>query len=171
MLRVSVRVGPASDPVSYIAMVAWGWLGFEMRSYLSPTSTIFIAPAKLFCFNLTAAYLEPRAKRWWDSSLRLLRRTSRMCRGFCRRDMQRVPKCIDRGCMTTFTPGATPTDQLKDGASRLPVGSSGLLISHVGVAKIIGAPFRTLCPGEGSREARRGLRRDRVSRRWRLLSC
>jgi len=51
--------------------------------------------------------------------------------------------------MTIFTPGATPSDQLKDGASRLPVGSSGLLISHVGVAKIIGAPFRTLCPGEG----------------------
>ena len=52
------------------------------------------------------------------------------------------------------TPGATQLDQLKDGASRLPVGSSGLLISHVGVAKIMGAYFfwahrSALCPGEG----------------------
>ncbi len=32
-----------------------------------------------------------------------------------------------------------------------PIGSRGLLIthSHVGVAKIMGAPFRALCPGEG----------------------
>ena len=49
------------------------------------------------------------------------------------------------------TPGATSLDQLKDGASRLPLGSRrGPLISNVGVAKIMGgAPFRTLCPGEG----------------------
>ena len=47
------------------------------------------------------------------------------------------------------TPGATPTDQLKDGASRLPVGSSGLLLSHIGVAKVMGPPFRTICPGVG----------------------
>ena len=40
-------------------------------------------------------------------------------------------------------------DQLKHGASRLPIGSRGLLITHVGVAKIMGAPFRALCPGEG----------------------
>ena len=26
---------------------------------------------------------------------------------------------------------------------------SSLLLSHVGVAKVMGAPFRTLCPGEG----------------------
>jgi hypothetical protein len=46
-------------------------------------------------------------------------------------------------------------DQLKHGASRLPIGSRGLLIKHVGVAKIMGAPFRALCPGEG-------LERDHV---------
>jgi hypothetical protein len=40
-------------------------------------------------------------------------------------------------------------DQLKHGASRLPIGSRGLLITHVGVEKIMGAPFRALCPGEG----------------------
>ncbi len=41
-------------------------------------------------------------------------------------------------------------DQLKHGASRLPIDSRGLLITHVvGVAKIMGVPFRTLCPGEG----------------------
>ena len=42
-------------------------------------------------------------------------------------------------------------DQLKHGASRLPIalGSRGLLITHVGVAKIMGAPFRAFCPGEG----------------------
>ena len=69
-----------------------------------------------------------------------------------------VPRCFAAEIRDMFpnasivndnTPGATPLDQLKDGASRLPVGSSGLLISHVGVAKIMGAPFRTLCPGEG----------------------
>ena len=47
------------------------------------------------------------------------------------------------------TPGAAPMDQLRLGASRLPRESSGLLITHVGVAKVLGAPFRTLCPGEG----------------------
>ena len=41
-------------------------------------------------------------------------------------------------------------DQFKHGASRQPIDSRGLLIiSHVGVAKIMGAPFRALCPGEG----------------------
>ena len=69
-----------------------------------------------------------------------------------------VPRCFAAEIREMFpnasivndnTPGATPLDQLKVGASRLPLGSSGLLISHVGVAKVMGAPFRTLCPGEG----------------------
>ena len=69
-----------------------------------------------------------------------------------------VPRCFAAEILTKFpdasivddaTPGATPMDQLKLGASRLPIGSRGLLITHVGVAKIMSAPFRALCPGEG----------------------
>ncbi len=51
--------------------------------------------------------------------------------------------------MDDDTPEATPMDQLRHGASQLPAGSSGLLVTHVGLAKVMGAPFRALCPGEG----------------------
>ena len=40
-------------------------------------------------------------------------------------------------------------DQLRRCASRLPRGPTDLLITHVGVAKVIVAPLRTLCPGKG----------------------
>jgi hypothetical protein len=46
-------------------------------------------------------------------------------------------------------PGATPLYHFKHGASRMPAGSSGLLLTHVGVEKIMGAPFCAPCPGEG----------------------
>ena len=69
-----------------------------------------------------------------------------------------VPRCFAAEILTKFpdasivdddTPGAMPMDQHKHGASRQPIGSRGLLITHAGVAKIMGAPFRALCPGEG----------------------
>ena len=64
-LRVSVSVGSASDPASYIAVVAWGAVRLRAEILLlSPTSTTSIAQVKLFCFSHTAAYLEPRANRW-----------------------------------------------------------------------------------------------------------
>ena len=56
-----------------------------------------------------------------------------------------VPRCFAAKARALFpdasfvhdtTPGATPMDQLKLGASRLPRGSSGRLITHVGVAKV-----------------------------------
>ena len=55
-----------------------------------------------------------------------------------------VPRCfpaeirdmfLDASFVDDDTPGATPKDQLRHGASRLPAGSSGLLISHVGWLK------------------------------------
>ena len=59
-----------------------------------------------------------------------------------------VPRCFPAEIRDML--GATPKDQLRHGASRLPAGSSGLLISHVGAVKVMGAPFRALCSGEGS---------------------
>ena len=55
----------------------------------------------------------------------------------------------DASIVDDGTPGATHMDQLRHGASRLPAGSRGLLVTHVGMAKVLGAPFRALCPGEG----------------------
>ncbi len=43
----------------------------------------------------------------------------------------------------------TPKAKLKHGPSQLAAGASGLLISHSGVAKFMGAPLRTLCRGAG----------------------
>ena len=52
--------------------------------------------------------------------------------------------------MTTTRQGLRlPKVKLKHGASQLAAGSSGLLLSHIGVAKFMGAPLRTLCPGAG----------------------
>ena len=55
----------------------------------------------------------------------------------------------DASIVDDDTPGATPMDQLRHGASQMPAGSNGLLVTHVGVAKVMGAPFRALCPGDG----------------------
>ncbi len=55
----------------------------------------------------------------------------------------------DDAVLDDDTPRATPKTKLKHGASQLAAGSSGLLISHIGVAQFIGAPLRTLCPGAG----------------------
>ena len=54
----------------------------------------------------------------------------------------------DASIVDDDTQGATPMDQLRHGASRLPAGSSGLLVPHVGVAKVIGALLRALCLGK-----------------------
>ena len=51
----------------------------------------------------------------------------------------------DASIVDDDTPGATPMyqlDQLIHGASQLPAGSSGLLVTYVGVANVMGAPFR-----------------------------
>ncbi len=70
-----------------------------------------------------------------------------------------VPRCFaaeirgmfpDASIVDETTPGASPADQLKVGASRLTVGSSGPLTRRV--AKVMGAPFRTLCLGVGLEE-------------------
>jgi len=90
-----------------------------------------------------------------------------------------VPRCFAAEICNMFPnativvdnmPGATPTDQLKDGASRMPVGSSGLLISHVGVAKSWVHRSAYSAPEKAWRETRHGLRRKRVSRRWRVAN-
>ena len=55
----------------------------------------------------------------------------------------------DAAIVDDDTPGASPKAQLEFGARQLAAGSTGLLISHVGVAKLMGAPLRSLCPGDG----------------------
>jgi hypothetical protein len=55
----------------------------------------------------------------------------------------------DAAFVNDSTPGATPKAQLEFSARQLAEGSTGLLISHVGVAKLMGAPLRSLCPGDG----------------------
>jgi hypothetical protein len=55
----------------------------------------------------------------------------------------------DAAIVDDATPGASPKAQLEFGARQLPPGSHGLLISHVGIAKLMGAPYRPLCPGSG----------------------
>ena len=69
-----------------------------------------------------------------------------------------VPRCFaaeiramfpDAAIVDDDTPGASPKAQLEFGARQLAAGSTGLLISHVGVAKLMGAPLRSLCPGDG----------------------
>ncbi len=47
-------------------------------------------------------------------------------------------------------PGSTPKAQLEHGAAQLAAqGGRGLLISVVGIAKLMGAPLRALYPGDG----------------------
>ena len=65
-----------------------------------------------------------------------------------------MPSCRGAAFVDDDTPGASPKAQLEFGARQLAVGSQGLLISHVGIAKLMGAPYRPLCPGSG-------LERDR----------
>ena len=55
----------------------------------------------------------------------------------------------DAAVVDDATPGASPKAQLEFGARQLAPGSQGPLISHVGVSKLMGAPFRSLCPGDG----------------------
>ena len=107
-----------------------GRLGFELRSYLLPTSTTSIAPAKPF-FQPYRRILGARIKPLVGLEFTTIAK-----------NFTYVPGCFDAEIRNIFpnasivddnTPRAT-MDQLKDGASRLPVGSSGLLISLVGVA-------------------------------------
>ncbi len=53
---------------------------------------------------------------------------------------------LDAAIVDDDTPGATPKAKLKHGASQLAAGSSGLLISHIGVAKFMGAPTLPASP-------------------------
>ena len=55
----------------------------------------------------------------------------------------------DAAIVDDDTPGASPKSQLEYGARQLAEGSTGLLISHVSVTKLMGAPLRSLCPGGG----------------------
>jgi len=129
-------MGPASDPVSYIVVVAWGEVRLRAEILSSPT-TASIAPAKLFCFNHTAIYLEPRENRWWDSSLRRPRRTIRLCRSVL------APRYAAAGCagedsatnLTAATQGRAPLPMRYGGV--LPGAATTAPVQHIiSVAKI-----------------------------------
>ena len=131
-LWVSVRVGPASNPASYIAVVAWGAVRLRADVLLIAYLDDIYCSSEVFLFQPYRRILGARSK-----SLMGLEFTT------VAKNFTYVPCCFAAEIRDMFpivsivndnTPGATPTEQLKDGASRLPVGSSGLLISHVGAA-------------------------------------
>jgi hypothetical protein len=80
------------------------------------------------------------------------------------REYSYVPRCFpakfrdvfpDASFVDDDTPGATSKDQLRHGASRLPAGSSGLLISQVGWLKSWERTERRFAPS-AQEKARRG---------------
>ena len=146
-LQVSVRVGPVADPASYIAVVSWGSVRLRAEVLLVAYLDDIYCSSEAFLIQPYRRTLRAKGK-----PLVGLEFTS------VAKNYTYVPRCFaaeirtmlpDASIVDDDTPGATPMDQLRHGASRLPAGSSGLLVTHVGVAKIMGAPFRALCPGEG----------------------
>ena len=146
-LQVSVRVGPVADPASYIAVVSWGSIRLRAEVLLVAYLDDIYCSSEAFLIQPYRRTLRAKGK-----PLVGLEFTS------VAKNYTYVPRCFaaeirtmlpDASIVDDDTPGATPMDQLRHGASRLPAGSSGLLVTHVGVAKIMGAPFRALCPGEG----------------------
>jgi len=52
--------------------------------------------------------------------------------------------------VTDLTPGAGPKEQMREGGRALLGDPSKLLISHIGLPKLMGAPLRCICPGPGT---------------------
>ena len=89
-----------------------------------------------------------------------------------------VPRCFSADCTAAFpdavivsdlTPGAGPKEQMREGARALRGDPSKLLISHIGLPKLMGAPLRCLCPGPGLEGDIRWIR-DRAHERAREVA-
>ena len=145
-MRVMVRVGLAANPSSFLADIAWD--SARLRAEISLVAFLddISCSSELFLLRPFTRSLNAEG-----ALIGLLFDTVPKNYAF-------VPRCFADVCRALFpdaafvddnTPGASPKAQLEFGARQLAAGSSGLLISHVGIAKLMGAPLRTLCPGEG----------------------
>ena len=121
MLQVEVRVGPVADPASYIASVAaWGALRHRAEILLVAYLDDIYYSSEAFLFQPYRRILRAKGK-----PLVGLEFTS------VAKNYTYVPRCFAAEILTMFpdasivgddTPGATPMDQLKHGASCLPIG-------------------------------------------------
>jgi len=114
-LRVSVRVGPASNPASYIAVVAWGTVRLRAEVLLVSHLDDIYCSSEAFLFQTYRRILGARSK-----PLAGLEFTT------VAKNFTYVPCCFAAEIHNMFpnasivddnTLGATPTDQLKVGQS------------------------------------------------------
>jgi hypothetical protein len=119
-LRVSVRVGPASDPASYIVVVAWGAIKLRAEILLVAYLDDIYCSSEAFLFQPYRRILGAKSKPLVGLEFTTVAK-----------NYTYVPRCFAAEIREMFpnasivndnTPGATPLDQLKDGASRLPWG-------------------------------------------------
>ena len=174
-LEASVRVGPAADPASYIAVVhPLGGRSESEPTYveidapmedargsdipgLGPSwassrpgllhrrSALGVGPEVLLVAYLDDIYCSSEAFLIQPPYRRTLRVIAKSLVGLeftsVAKNYTYVPRCFaaevramfpDASIVDDGTPGATHMDQLRHGASRLPAGSRGLLVTHVG---------------------------------------
>ncbi len=151
--RPRSELGPAAAvPASYIAVVPWG--SVRLRA-----EVLLVAYLDDIYCSSEAFLIQPyrRTLRAIAEPLVGLEFTS------VAKNYTYVPRCFaaevramfpDASIVDDGTPEATHMDQLRHGASRLPSGSRGLLVTHVGMAKVMGAPLFRGKAGKGYRMAR-----------------
>ena len=156
---MTVRVGPAANPSSFLADVAWEPVRHRAEILLAAYLDDITSPCEAFLLRPFSRALQlegPKIGLHFDT---------------VSKNYIYVPRCFaaeiramfpDAAIVDDDTPGASPKAQLEFGARQLAAGSTGLLISHVGVAKLKSALVMVwMGIGLGSR-CRRGSRRQKL---------
>ena len=146
-LRVTVQVGAVSNPSSFLAEVPWEAVRLRaevlLTAYLDDITGVLeahllrpFARALQIKGPLVDLFFDTPAKNYTYVPLCFLREVEAL-----------YPDAV---IVEDSRPGSTPKAQLEHGAAQLAAqGGRGLLISVVGIAKLMGAPLRALCPGDG----------------------
>jgi len=147
--RVRVRIGPPGDPASFLAEIPWQAVRLRaeicLAAYLDDISAVLEAHL-LRPFTLALRELGPRVGLYFDTAAKNYTYVPRM---FSEALRQLLPEASGLVIVDDQTPGGAPKAQLEYGARQLRGDGRGLLVSTVGIAKLMGAPLRALCPGEG----------------------
>ena len=142
---VFVRVGSDSVESSFVARIPWQ--SVRLRAEVSMVA---------YLDDITGC-TEAHLLRPFNHALRVLGPIVGLHFDSLDKNYTYVPRCFADSLRTMYpdavfiddsTPGSSPKEQLAYGARHLNQGSRSLLISFVGIPKLMGAPLRALCPDE-----------------------